>query len=144
MPPFLTYLQVSGPDLPPGTEIHWGQSLPPLMVLYPQGLADSCRRWFLTFPRSLDFTCMSFSMDQCIFLRKEVILLRMDDLSGCFFCVCVCVLFMAVPVAYGRSHVRGQIRVVAASLYRSHSNAGPELCLQPTPGLAANAGSLTY
>ena len=39
-----------------------------------------------------------------------------------FFC-----LFRAVPMAYGGSQVRGQIRAVAAGLHHSHSNTGSEL-----------------
>ena len=38
-------------------------------------------------------------------------------------CVCVCVLFRAAPEAYGSSEARGQIRVAAAGLHHSHSNA---------------------
>ena len=43
----------------------------------------------------------------------------------------------AVPVAYGGSQARGQIRAIVASLCRSHSNVGSEPCLQPTPWLMA-------
>ena len=46
-------------------------------------------------------------------------------------------LFRATPVAYGNSQARGQIRAIAAGLHHSHSNAGSELCLQPTPQLMA-------
>ena len=38
-------------------------------------------------------------------------------------------------MAYGGSHARGLIGAVAAGLHQSHSNAGSELCLQPTPQL---------
>ena len=41
----------------------------------------------------------------------------------------------AAPTPYGGSQARGLIRAVAASLYHSHSNAGSELCLRPTPQL---------
>ena len=58
---------------------------------------------------------------------------RPSDLCVCV-CVCVCV-FRAAPVAYGGSQTRGQIRAVAAGLHHSHSNVGPEPCLQPTPHL---------
>ena len=47
-----------------------------------------------------------------------------------FFC-----LFRTTPMAYGGSQARGQIRAVAAALHQSHSNAGSELCLRPTPQL---------
>ena len=43
----------------------------------------------------------------------------------------------AAQVAYGGSQARGQIRAVAASLHHSHSNAGSEPCLRPTPQLMA-------
>ena len=46
-------------------------------------------------------------------------------------------LFRAVPVAYGGSQARGQIRATVASLHHSHNNAGFELHLQPTPQLTA-------
>ena len=44
---------------------------------------------------------------------------------------------MAAPEAYRRSKARGQIKAAAADLYHSHSNAGSELCLQPTLQLTA-------
>ena len=44
-------------------------------------------------------------------------------------------LFRAVPVAYGSSQASGWIRAVAAGLRHSHSNAGSETCLPPTPQL---------
>ena len=40
-------------------------------------------------------------------------------------------------MTYGGSQARGQIGAVAAGLHHSHSNAGSELCLQPTPHLTA-------
>ena len=43
----------------------------------------------------------------------------------------------ASPVAYGGSQARGPIGAVAVSLHQSHSNAGYEPCLQPTPQLTA-------
>ena len=45
--------------------------------------------------------------------------------------------FWAAPAAYGGSQARGQIGAVAASLRQSHSNAGSEPHLQPTPQLTA-------
>ena len=41
------------------------------------------------------------------------------------------------PSAYGGSQDRGLIGAVAASLRQSHSNAGSELHLRPTPHLMA-------
>ena len=46
-------------------------------------------------------------------------------------------LFRATPMACGGSQARGLIGAVAAGLHQSHSNAGPEPCLQPTPQLTA-------
>ena len=43
----------------------------------------------------------------------------------------------AALVAYGGSQARGRIRAVAISLRQSHSNAGLEPRLQPTPQLTA-------
>ena len=46
-------------------------------------------------------------------------------------------LFRAASVAYAGSQAKGQIGAVAAGLHHSHSNAGSELHLQPTPQLTA-------
>ena len=43
----------------------------------------------------------------------------------------------ASPMAYGGPQARGQIGAVAADLHHSHSNAGSEPHLQPTPQLTA-------
>ena len=57
-----------------------------------------------------------------------------------FFC-----LFRATPAAYGDSQARGQIGAVAAGLHHSHSNAGSDPPLHPTPHTAhGKAGSLTH
>ena len=45
-------------------------------------------------------------------------------------------LLTAAPVGYGSSQARGRIRVAAADLHHSHSNAGSELQLWPTLQLA--------
>ena len=45
--------------------------------------------------------------------------------------------FRAAPTAYKSSQTRGQIGAAAASLHHSHSNAGSESNLQPTPKLVA-------
>ena len=60
-----------------------------------------------------------------------------------FFCllsfvvVVVVAISWAAPAAYGGSQARGPIGAVATGLHQSHSNAGSELCLQPTPQLTA-------
>ena len=46
-------------------------------------------------------------------------------------------LIRAIPEAYGGSQARGRIRATSAGLYHSHSSAGSELCLRPTPQLRA-------
>ena len=44
---------------------------------------------------------------------------------------------MATSAAYGNSQARGQIGAAAAGRHHSHSNAGSELPLSPTPQLMA-------
>ena len=45
--------------------------------------------------------------------------------------------FRATPAAHGGSQARGRIRATAADLHRSHSHAGSEPHLRPTPQLTA-------
>ena len=56
-----------------------------------------------------------------------------------FFVVVVVVVAIswAAPAAYGGSQARGPIGAVATGLRQSHSNAGSEPRLQPTPQLTA-------
>ena len=61
-------------------------------------------------------------------------------LSFVFFVVVVVVVVAiswAAPAAYGGSQARGRIGAVATGLRQSHSNAGSEPRLQPTPQLTA-------
>ena len=62
-------------------------------------------------------------------------------LSDLEFLLCVCVCLFAIsratPVAYGGSQARDPIGAVATSLRQSHSNAGSEPRLRPTPQLTA-------
>ena len=51
-----------------------------------------------------------------------------------FICLC---LSRATPEAYGGSQARSRVGAVAAGLHYSHSNAGSELRLRPTPQLIA-------
>ena len=53
-------------------------------------------------------------------------------------------LFTAAPEAYEGSQARGQTGAIATSLHHSHSNAGSELCLWPTPQAHGNTGSLIH
>ena len=54
-----------------------------------------------------------------------------------FFFFCLFAISWAAPAAFGGSQARGLIRAVAAGLRQSHSNAGSEPRLQPTPQLTA-------
>ena len=54
-----------------------------------------------------------------------------------FFFFCLFAVSWAAPAAYGGSQARGQIGDVASGLCQSHSNAGSEPRLQPTPQLTA-------
>jgi len=45
--------------------------------------------------------------------------------------------FRATPAAYGGSQARGLIGAAATGLHHSHSNAGSEPRLRPTPQLMA-------
>ena len=49
----------------------------------------------------------------------------------CF--IFIFIFFMVAPAAYGSSGARDWIRAAAASLCHSHSNAGSEMRLRPTP-----------
>ena len=54
-----------------------------------------------------------------------------------FVVVVVVAISWAAPTAYGGSQARGPIGAVATGLRQSHSNAGSEPRLQPTPQLRA-------
>ena len=58
----------------------------------------------------------------------------MAELQLFFFFLAI---FRAIPTAYGGSQARGRIGAVAAGQRQSHSNAGSETRLQPTPQLTA-------
>ena len=70
-------------------------------------------------------------------------LLAAKLLFFCFVLLCFVFLFClfafsrAAPAANGGSQARGRIGAVAAGLHQSHSNAGSEPCLKPTPQLVA-------
>ena len=70
--------------------------------------------------------------------------LTMSSAHFFFFCllsfvvvVVVVAISWATPTAYGGSQARGRIGAAATSLRQSHSNAGSEPHLQPTPELTA-------
>ena len=54
-----------------------------------------------------------------------------------FLFFCLFAFFRAAPSAYGGSQTRGLIGAAAAGLRQSHSKAGSEPGLQPTPQLTA-------
>ena len=54
-----------------------------------------------------------------------------------FFCFWLFAFSRATPMAYGSSQARGLIGAIAAGLRQSHSNAGSESHLRPTPQLKA-------
>ena len=54
-----------------------------------------------------------------------------------FLFFCLFAFSRAAPAAYGGSQARGRIGAVATGLCQSHSNAGSEPHLQPTPQLTA-------
>ena len=60
---------------------------------------------------------------------------KMVCLVGFFFCLFA--FSRAASAAYGGSQARGPVGAVATSLHQSHSNAGSEPCLQPSPQLTA-------
>ena len=69
--------------------------------------------------------------------QEEGLLLPPLILFFFFFFFCLLDISWAAPTAYGGSQARGLIRAVATSLCQSHSNAGSQLHLRPTPQLTA-------
>ena len=65
-----------------------------------------------------------------------IIILKVLFLKSIFFFGLFAISW-AAPTAYGGSQARGRIGAVAARLRQSHSNAGSEPCLWPTPQLTA-------
>ena len=59
------------------------------------------------------------------------------SLHALFIYLFILLFLWAAPAAYGGSQARGQIGAVAAGIRQSHSNAGYEPRLQPTPQLTA-------
>ena len=73
--------------------------------------------------------------------NKFVIIINKLDIFILFCLVVVVVIAVAIswaaPTAYGGSQARGLTGAVATGLRQSHSNAGSELRLRPTPQLMA-------
>ena len=63
--------------------------------------------------------------------------LREDSVCLSLFLSLFFFLFRAAPATYGISQARGQIGAATARLRHSHSHAGSEPRLQPTPQLMA-------
>ena len=59
------------------------------------------------------------------------------QMSAYVFCFVLVLHFRATSVAYGSSQARGGIGATTAGLHHSHSNAGSESHLRPTPRLVA-------
>ena len=62
---------------------------------------------------------------------------KTEKILDYIFLFCLFAISWAAPTAYVGSQARGRIGAATAALRHSHSNAGSELCLQPTPQLTA-------
>ena len=72
----------------------------------------------------------NLNLTELIYSELKIITLFLFIYFFIYFC-----LFRAAPAAYGGSQAGGRIEAVAASLRHSHSNAGSEPRLRPTPQL---------
>ena len=77
-------------------------------------------------------------MEVCAFKKLVHFMQVIKFICVVLFAVFPCYLFSALlfrtaPEAYGSSQARGLIGAATASLHHSHSNAGSEPHLQPTP-----------
>ena len=95
-----------------------------------------CHQIFLpcTFSTSLPALRLLYNHTHTQKKPKSSLLVQSTWLINFFFFFC---LFKAASVAYGDSQARGLIGAVAAALYHSHSNAGSQLHLRPTPQVTA-------
>ena len=74
----------------------------------------------------------------CIYAIEYYSALKKEILPLVFFVVFFCLFFPFLgQLPHGGSQARGRIGAVEASLRQSHSNAGSEPHLQPTPQLTA-------
>ena len=81
-------------------------------------------------------------VDELYYCEFTILSLGYSFLFVCLFVFCllsfvVVAISWAAPAAYGGSQARGLIGAVATGLRQSHSNAGSEPRLQPTPQLTA-------
>jgi len=76
-----------------------------------------------------------------LYVLRWVLIFTFSILVSFSFVVVLVVVVVAIswaaPAAYGGSQARGRIGAVATGLRQSHSNAGSEPRLQPTPQLPA-------
>ena len=111
--------------------------------MLPIGLVPSWGKPMITgFPRLLCLPDSSLSPSLFLALSppafwESLRVFLSQDFRGLVLFIYLFLLFRATSEAYGGSQARGQIRAVAAGLRQSHSNAGFELCLRPTPQLTA-------
>ena len=92
-------------------------------------------KWFLIITLIYIFQCLAVFQVLigyiCIFSGKTSIQTLSLSSKKIFF------IFRAEPATYGGSQTRGPIGAAPAGLHHSHSNAGSELSLRPTPQLTA-------
>ena len=85
----------------------------------------------------LSITCLSVCLSTCSPTYLPTYHLGSPTQSHVFIIIiCLFAFSRAAPAAYGGSHARGLIGAVATGLHQSHSNAGFEQRLQPTPQLS--------
>ena len=117
---------VFGPMWEPGTDV----SSNTLDGTHIQGGALCMSLWF-SLPEILSF--------MGLWLQTLTFLISVDSQHNFLFFFGLFAFSRATSSACGGSQARGQIRAVADGLRQSHSNAGPEPHLQPTPQLTATS-----
>ena len=91
------------------------------------------------------YICMCVYVYVCVYSPRSQLIKKAGSSKNCFasivriffFLSCLFAISWATPMAHGVSQARGPIRGVATGLRQSHSNAGFEPRLQPTPQLMA-------
>ena len=81
---------------------------------------------------SRSFSILPFAFISTVHLELSVYSVRWESRFTLFFFFVFCP-FRTAPTAYEGSQARGQIGAIAVSLHHSHSNAGSEPFLRPTP-----------
>ena len=112
-------------------EVEWAKARRQVSSYYGEGvLSLTFTHPFFHSLSSLYSSICSTTISSSSFLKSWFFLLSNVKDNYSFVCVC---LLGAVPLVYGGSQARGPIGVVAAGLRQSHSSAGSELSLWPTP-----------